>query len=246
MLITLSTNNEQTGVLLSILCGLIAFMECQANFLPEDHVASVRCDIPKLLRKLCLCRMFRDDIVVNEAAEQKKNTEMMKNRVRTWDHTCTPKEGKEEQLPGGETGKKQGCLRQKCEAKANSLSGGEFDEFLVYLVINLPFNFMIACYTVVGPALMENEEGEFIRSDLAGVWQMGSPVAVEMVNLPTTFLLILVIMDLVVAPLLTLLFVKTCLKEKAAGNKLKTVAIRSVLLLYFFFPLCCGGVCCSH
>ena len=49
---------------------------------------------------------------------------------------------------------------------------------------------MIACYTVVGPSLMA-KGGPLIRSDLAGVWQMGSPVAVEMVNLPTTFLTVL-------------------------------------------------------
>ena len=46
------------GLMLSILCALIGFMECQGNFLPEDHITSVRCNIPQLLRKLCLCKMF--------------------------------------------------------------------------------------------------------------------------------------------------------------------------------------------
>ena len=43
------------------------------------------------------------------------------------------------------------------------------------------------------------KDGELIRSDLAGVWQLGSPVAVEMVNLPTTFLVVLLIMNLFVS-----------------------------------------------
>jgi hypothetical protein len=102
-----------------------------------------------------------------------------------------------------------------CETKFKALNDGRLDEFLVYLLINLPFNFMIACYTVVGPSLMAKDDGGPIRSDLAGVWQMGSPVAVEMVNLPTTFLAVLLNMNLFIAPLLTFACVKTCFKDSA-------------------------------
>jgi len=89
-------------------------------------------------------------------------------------------------------------LQEFLKAKADEMSEGKVDEFLTYLLINLPFNFMIACYTVVGPSLMA-KGGPLIRSDLAGVWQMGSPVAVEMVNLPTTFLTVLCVMNTVVS-----------------------------------------------
>ena len=156
-------------------------MECQANFLPEDHIASVNCNIPELLRKLCLCRMFtvekgkdedEDDVIVLNDEEEKKQKKK--------------KKGLKERL------------QEFLKAKADEMSEGKVDEFLTYLLINLPFNFMIACYTVVGPSLMA-KGGPLIRSDLAGVWQMGSPVAVEMVNLPTTFLTVLCVMNTVVS-----------------------------------------------
>lgn len=162
------------GALLSILCGLIAFMECQSNFIPEDHITSERCNIPQLLRRLCLCKIF-----------QIKKTE---SKERTLDDIRSWELGENEE-------KKENC----CASKIKAMSDGKFDEFLVYLLINLPFNFMIACYTVVGPSLIASDGPMGIRSDLAGLWQMGSPVAVEMVNLPSTFIIALVINNLAVS-----------------------------------------------
>lgn len=154
--------------MLSVLCALIAFMDCQSNFLPEDHITSLRCNIPLLLRKLCLCKMFSIEDAIDTQGTVAKKMKIVK-KVQTI-----------------------------CETKFKALNDGRLDDFLVYLLINLPFNFMIACYTVVGPSLMA-KDGELIRSDLAGVWQLGSPVAVEMVNLPTTFLVVLLIMNLFVS-----------------------------------------------
>ena len=157
------------GLMLSVLCALIGFMDCQSNFLPEDHITSIRCNIPLLLRKLCLCKMFSIDDAIDTKGTVAKKMKIAK-KVQTI-----------------------------CETKFKALNDGRLDEFLVYLLINLPFNFMIACYTVVGPSLMAKDDGGPIRSDLAGVWQMGSPVAVEMVNLPTTFLAVLLNMNLFVS-----------------------------------------------
>jgi hypothetical protein len=157
------------GLMLSVLCALIGFMDCQSNFLPEDHITSIRCNIPLLLRKLCLCKMFSIEDAIDTKGTVAKKMKIVK-KVQTI-----------------------------CETKFKALNDGRLDEFLVYLLINLPFNFMIACYTVVGPSLMAKDDGGPIRSDLAGVWQMGSPVAVEMVNLPTTFLAVLLNMNLFVS-----------------------------------------------
>jgi hypothetical protein len=173
------------GLMLSILCALIGFMECQGNLLPEDHITSVRCNIPQLLRKLCLCKMFNLDAGPAEKQQDKEEAERQElEQIRAWDDDTVQQKEKE----------KEGFLASKIK----SMSNGKCDEFLVYLLINLPFNFMIACYTIVGPPLIE-KDGTLIRSDLAGLWQLGSPVAVEMINLPTTFLVILFVMNLLVS-----------------------------------------------
>ena len=170
------------GLMLSILCALIGFMECQGNLLPEDHITSVRCNIPQLLRKLCLCKMFNLDAGPAEKEQDKEEAKRQElEQIRAWDDDTVQKKEKE----------KEGFFASKIK----SMSNGKCDEFLVYLLVNLPFNFMIACYTIVGPPLIE-KDGTLIRSDLAGLWQLGSPVAVEMINLPTTFLDILLVCNL--------------------------------------------------
>lgn len=177
------------GALLSILCGLIAFMECQSNFMPEDHITSERCNIPQLLRRLCLCKIFQ--IKKSESEDAQNPEERTLDDIRSWELG----ENKEKKELGENEEKKENC----CASKIKAMSDGKFDEFLVYLLINLPFNFMIACYTVVGPSLIASDGSMGIRSDLAGLWQMGSPVAVEMVNLPSTFIIALVISNLAVS-----------------------------------------------
>lgn len=177
------------GALLSILCGLIAFMECQSNFMPEDHITSERCNIPQLLRRLCLCKIFQ--IKITESEDTQNPEERTLDDIRSWELG----ENKEKKELGESEEKKENC----CASKIKAMSDGKFDEFLVYLLINLPFNFMIACYTVVGPSLIASDGSMGIRSDLAGLWQMGSPVAVEMVNLPSTFIIALVISNLAVS-----------------------------------------------
>ena len=212
------------GLLLSVLCALIGFMECQGNFLPEDHITSVRCNIPQLLRKLCLCKMFSIDSEADKAQNEEDAKALSLQQVRGWDTDVVvlDDEGKEKKKQA-----KKGC----CASKVAAMSDGKFDEFLVYLMINLPFNFMIACYTIVGPSLIAKVDGELIRGDLAGAWQMGSPVAVEMVNLPTTFLVVLLVNNLLVS----VEFIVFYFSPNFFPNHLFTSLLFFSYPLYFFY-----------
>lgn len=206
------------GLMLSILCALIGFMECQGNFLPEDHITSVRCNIPELLRKLCLCKMFT---VQEKEQDEEEARKQELEQVRAWDDNTVQEKEK----------KKEGFFASKIK----SMSNGKCDEFLVYLMINLPFNFMIACYTIVGPPLIE-KDGTLIRSDLAGLWQLGSPVAIEMINLPTTFVVILLVCNLLVS-LTCFFFVNRFCSLPLPFKHIKLI-IAFVFLCFFYLCLC--------
>jgi hypothetical protein len=66
------------------------------------------------------------------------------------------------------------CAKRKSEWRSDE--GGEVQGNLVYLLLVLPFNFMIACYTVVGENFVNPTSGDVS----GGMWALGSVVAIDM------------------------------------------------------------------
>ena len=65
------------------------------------------------------------------------------------------------------------------------------EDVLAFVLINMPFNFLIASYTVVGHDLFLNNE-DIERPDGAGIWELGSESAILMISMPIYFMMYIV------------------------------------------------------
>ena len=103
---------------------------------------------------------------------------MTKMRVKNWEYPedMAETDGPEEPMDdcGGRCGNSERCARRKSYYRSDE--AGDTQGNLIYLLLTLPFNFMISCYTVVGQNYVDPSSGDVS----GGMWALGSPVAIEM------------------------------------------------------------------
>ena len=136
------------GILLGILCGMMAYIDFLATFVPASHPLASRCDVPMILAKLitlmcCPCSKTYSwpmekgvpvkDIEARANAARKKDLE----EVRSWDS-----EEEKQEVPDvpmddcrGRCGNKEICSKRKSWIRSED--GGGFRDNLVYLLIQV-------------------------------------------------------------------------------------------------------------
>ena len=179
------------GVLLGTLCSLMAYMEFTSTFVPEAHPLRNRCEVPKIIATLitalaCPCTATLPD--KKGGTDNEKDKQEMLANVVSWE-AGPEKESADVGVDdfGGRCGNKSICSKQKTFIRGPK--GSAVRDQLVYLLITLPFNFMLACYTVPGESFVDAETTAHARK--VGLWALGSPVAVELIEMPTIFVIII-------------------------------------------------------
>jgi hypothetical protein len=94
------------------------------------------------------------------------------------------------------------------------------DDFFAYFFVSLPFNFLIASYTTVGPSLLSTDSatGKIARKDGSGVWLMSSDVASKVVNLPFILMMVMAGLCFFAAPLVAWIIMKKDAEKRTSEN----------------------------
>jgi hypothetical protein len=124
------------GILLATLCSLMAYMEFTSTFVPPSHPIRKRCEIPIIIATLVtglICPCTKTKRGTSEAAEVKEQMEAQET---------PPNEDDGVDDFGGRCGNKSLCSKQKSYIRGEK--GEAIRSQLVYFLITLPFNFMIA------------------------------------------------------------------------------------------------------
>jgi hypothetical protein len=185
------------GILLGTLCGIIAYIDFSTTFVPASHPLMARADVPMILAKMvtlmcCPCSKTYSWPIEDADAGNAKVEIRTKDEIKNWDLGADDEEnapaasqGNTEPMDdfGGKCGNREICSKRKSWIRSED--GGDFRSNLVYLLIQLPFNVMISCYTVVGTNFVNKNSGKVS----GGVWALGSPVAIEMIEMPTIFVI---------------------------------------------------------
>ena len=144
------------GILLGILCGMMAYIDFLATFVPASHPLASRCDVPMILAKLitlmcCPCSKTYSwpmekgvpvkDIEARANAARKKDLE----EVRSWDS-----EEEKQEVPDvpmddcrGRCGNREICSKRKSWIRSED--GGGFRDNLVYLLIQVSIYWIHDC-----------------------------------------------------------------------------------------------------
>lgn len=219
---------------------------------PKDKGVCPRCCC---LRKIC-CEKFSDtdaqgdEEIANEDCENGNIlTSEEREEVLNWEFSEDRKEGgKSEEIDdalelddcAGRCGNSDCCSKLKSYIRSDD--GGSFRDQMVYLVIILPFNFMISCYTVVGENFVDVESSEEVSG---GLWALGSPVAIEMIDMPSIFMS-LVLSIIGACALLAFLYsrIKWCRPDNiSTAEEMNVIAFLMFLVssIYLIF-LCWLGI----
>lgn len=130
------------GLLLSVLCGMMAYIDFLATFVPGNHPLASRCDVPMILAKMvtlfcCPCSKtyaWPIEEVKEEAPTETK--EELEDRVKNWnlgEQIEAPAEPTDDF--GGRCGNREICSKRKSWIRSDE--GGGFRDNLVYLLIQV-------------------------------------------------------------------------------------------------------------
>jgi len=134
------------GILLGILCGMMAYIDFLATFVPASHPLASRCDVPMILAKLITlmcCPCSKTYSWPMEEVGHIKVTNADKEAVRNWD--IQDMEEEKQEVPDepdepmddcrGRCGNKEICSKRKSWIRSED--GGGFRDNLVYLLIQV-------------------------------------------------------------------------------------------------------------